>query len=169
MANYSIGQVIVYGNLGVCRVENVGALSFCGEPAKEYYTLKPFFTQNGDRIYVPTNTTTTIRPVVTPGDAASCLTSMQSMDVEVFCSRNQSLLMDHYQALMQTNSLDAHLKLFKELCRKEKMQKTRGKKMNATDQHFYKLTEQLLSEEFALSLHESPMDVRQKLRAAALS
>ena len=44
MAQYQAGTLVVYGNLGVHEIEKVGPQSFCGEPAKDYYTLRPTFS-----------------------------------------------------------------------------------------------------------------------------
>lgn len=167
MALFQNGQIIVYENVGVCRVENVGPMDFMGGKAREYYTLRPLFTSNNDRIYIPTSTEAFMRPVIGAEEAGDCLETMKNTDVTIFCCKNQSLLMEHYQELMQRHSIREHMKLFKEICQKEHLQKSKGRKLNAVDQHFYKLTEQLLSEELAVSLQQSPGDMRKKLRAAA--
>lgn len=169
MALFHKGQLIIYGNIGVCEVESIGRMTFFGDSAKEYYTLRPFFTKNNDRIYIPTDTEAFMRPVIEAEEAASYLNAMKAADVSIFCCKNQSLLMGHYQEMMQSHQLLDSMKLFKEICRKESMQKSKGRKLNAVDQHFYKLTDQLLSEEFALSLKESPRDASQRLHAAALA
>ena len=49
MAKYQAGMLVVYGNLGVREIETVGPQSFCGEPAKDYYTLRPYFSDSYDR------------------------------------------------------------------------------------------------------------------------
>lgn len=54
MAKYQAGMLVVYGNLGVREIETVGPQSFCGEPAKDYYTLRPYFSDSHDRSYIPT-------------------------------------------------------------------------------------------------------------------
>ena len=54
MAQYQEGTLVVYGNLGIHEIERVGPQSFCGEPAKDYYTLRPYFSDSHDRSYIPT-------------------------------------------------------------------------------------------------------------------
>lgn len=169
MSFYQPGQFIMYGNLGVCRVEAVSPLSFTREHPREYYTLRPLYAGSNDRIYVPTSTATFMRPILKPEEVASSLESMKTADVPIFCSRNQAALTTHYQDLLHSNELLDRMKLFKELSQKEALQKRQGKKLNATDMHFYKLTEQLISEEFALAMNETPVAARAKLHSAALS
>ena len=63
MAKYQAGMLVVYGNLGVREIETVGPQSFCGEPAKDYYTLRPYFSDSHDRSYIPTEKEDVLRPV----------------------------------------------------------------------------------------------------------
>ena len=169
MSFYQPGQFIMYGNFGVCEVKAIGPMSFSDSRPKEYYTLRPLYAGSNDRIYVPTSTDTFMRPILKPEEAVSSLESMKAADVSIFCSRNQAALMTHYQDMLHSNDLLDRMKLFKELSRKEALQKRHGKKLNATDMHFYKLTEQLISEEFALAMDETPAEMRTTLHRAALS
>lgn len=43
MSRFQAGALVVYGNLGVHEVEGIGLRHFCDEPAREYYTLRPYF------------------------------------------------------------------------------------------------------------------------------
>ena len=41
---YEIGQLIVYGNEGVCRVEEIGTPKISGvDKHRDYYTLAPIY------------------------------------------------------------------------------------------------------------------------------
>ena len=46
MSRFQAGALVVYGNLGVHEVEGVGLRHFCDEPAREYYTLRPYFSDS---------------------------------------------------------------------------------------------------------------------------
>lgn len=169
MALFHPGQVIVYGNVGVCEVEGVRTMNLTGNISKEYYTLRPFFSQNSDRIYIPIDTGAYTRPVLSAEEAASALETLRTTDVKAFTARSSPLLAAHYQERMQSHALADHLTLYKEICQKEARQKECGRKLNSVDLHFYQQAEQLLSEEFAFSLHETPAEARKTLREAALS
>ncbi len=54
MSRFQAGALVVYGNLGVHEVEGVGLRRFCDETAREYYTLRPYFSDSHDRSYIPT-------------------------------------------------------------------------------------------------------------------
>ena len=63
MSRFQAGSLVVYGNLGVHEVEGVGLRHFCDEPAREYYTLRPYFSDSHDRSYIPTAKKGALRPV----------------------------------------------------------------------------------------------------------
>mgnify|MGYP000618155940 CR=1 FL=1 len=63
MSRFQAGALVVYGNLGVHEVEGVGLRHFCDEPAREYYTLRPYFSDSHDRSYIPTAKEGVLRPV----------------------------------------------------------------------------------------------------------
>ncbi|MDE6951262.1 MAG: CarD family transcriptional regulator, partial [Lachnospiraceae bacterium] len=46
---FKVGEYVVYGNTGVCRVEGIGPLPI-GSSDKDYYTLVPVYGRNS-RIY----------------------------------------------------------------------------------------------------------------------
>ena len=50
---YQIGEHIMYKNIGICVVEEIGKPGFSADKAKEYYTLRPLDATGNARIYVP--------------------------------------------------------------------------------------------------------------------
>ena len=62
MSRFQAGALVVYGNLGVHEVEGVGLRRFCDESAREYYTLRPYFSDSHDRSYIPTEKEAALRP-----------------------------------------------------------------------------------------------------------
>ena len=51
MQKYKVGDFVMCGMSGSCKVEEIGPLSF-GGPDKIYYSLKPVYDSR-DTIYVP--------------------------------------------------------------------------------------------------------------------
>lgn len=82
---------------------------------------------------------------------------------------NQTMLAEHYQAMIHTNDFYEYLKLFKELYRKQNTQRGRGRKVNAMDSHFYQMVEHVLREELAAAFGESQVDANKQLIAAVSS
>lgn len=66
MVLFHPGQMLVYGNVGVCQVEAVGTSKFLRGESREYYTLPPVYSKHKEKIYLPTGTAAYLRPPVTP-------------------------------------------------------------------------------------------------------
>ena len=166
MAKYQEGTLVVYGNLGVHEIETVGPQSFCGEPAKDYYTLRPYFSDSHDRSYIPTEKEGVLRPVSSAEQITAEFEKITAEETSVPASNNQTVLAEHYQAMVHTNDFYEYLKLFKELYQKQAAQRSKGRKVNAMDSYFYQMVERVLREELAVAFSESQEDVSKRLIAA---
>ena len=59
---FAVGDLIVYSETGVCRVEQVGPPPFDPKTKREYYTLSPLNCR--ETIYVPVDTQVFMRPIL---------------------------------------------------------------------------------------------------------
>ena len=159
MSRFQAGSLVVYGNLGVHEVEGVGLRHFCDAPAREYYTLRPYFSDSHDRSYIPTAKEDALRPVVSAQQAAADLARIKTEKLPGV----QTALAEHYQALLHTNDFYQYLTLFKELGQKQTQQQSRGRKINAMDTYFYQMVERVLREELAVAFGESQQEAGRRL------
>ena len=143
MSRFQAGALVVYGNLGVHEVEGVGLRRFCDESAREYYTLRPYFSDSHDRSYIPTEKEAALRPVTTAQQAEADLARIKAEKLPIPAGV-QTALAEHYQALLHTNDFYQYLTLFKELGQKQTQQQSRGRKINAMDAYFYQMVERVL-------------------------
>lgn len=143
MSRFQAGALVVYGNLGVHEVETVGLRRFCDEPAREYYTLRPYFSDSHDRSYIPTEKEAALRPVTPAQQAEADLARIKAEKLPIPAGV-QTALAEHYQALLHTNDFYQYLTLFKELGQKQTQQQSRGRKINAMDAYFYQMIERVL-------------------------
>lgn len=162
MSRFQVGALVVYGNLGVHAVEGVGLRRFGDEPAREYYTLRPYFSDSHDRSYIPTGKDDALRPVVSAQQAAAALERIKGEELPVPLGA-QAALAEHYQALLHTNDFYQYLRLFKELGQKQNQQQTRGRKINAMDAYFYQMVERALREELAVAFGASQQEAGGRL------
>lgn len=165
MSRFQAGALVVYGNLGVHEVEAVGLRRFCDEPAREYYTLRPCFSDSHDRSYIPMEKEEALRPVVSEQQAADAFAQIKTEELPIPAGV-QTALAEHYQALLRTNDFYEYLKLFKELHQKQTAQRSRGRKANAMDSYFYQTVKCVLQEELAVAFHESKEEADKRLVAA---
>ena len=93
---YGIGDLIVYGTEGVCRVEDIGVPALAGiNQERQYYTLKPLYREG--RIYAPVDTAMFMRPVITRDDADALIRDIEALTDKVpGCTDAQALLDEYY-------------------------------------------------------------------------
>lgn len=162
MSRFQAGALVIYGNLGVHEVEDVGLRRFGDEPAREYYTLRPYFSDSHDRSYIPTAKEDALRPVTPAQQAAVDLARIKAEKLPIPAGA-QPALAEHYQALLHTNDFYQYLTLFKELGQKQTQQQNRGRKINAMDAYFYQMVECVLREELAVAFGESQQEAGRRL------
>lgn len=162
MSRFQVGALVVYGNLGVHEVEDVGLRRFGDEPAREYYTLRPYFSDSHDHSYIPTEKDDALRPVTPAQQAAADLARIKAEKLPIPLGV-QAALAEHYQALLHTNDFYQYLILFKELGQKQHQQQTRGRKINAMDAYFYQMVERALREELAVAFGEPQQETGRRL------
>ncbi|MBQ3866203.1 MAG: CarD family transcriptional regulator, partial [Clostridia bacterium] len=76
MAAVKIGQLVRYGQAGVCEVREIVKMNAGGGEAM-YYALSPLFKPGSPVVYVPCDNeelTGRMRPLLTPGEIEDLLT-----------------------------------------------------------------------------------------------
>lgn len=148
---YQIGDLIIYGNQGVCKVEAVGIPDIPGvDKDRIYYTLCPLY-QNG-KIFTPIDTSVFMRPIITYTEVKQLIALIPSIREDVYNSSNVRLLEDHYQESMQTHNCYDLIKVIKTVYSKNEITVGQGKKLGQIDERFMKRAEDLLCGEFAVVL-----------------
>ena len=94
---YDIGDYVVYGHNGICRVEDITNPGFSGvDKDKKYYVLQPLNTK-GSRIYSPVNNKKVlIRSVMTSEEAEKFIEEIPM--VEVLWIGNEKMREESYKA-----------------------------------------------------------------------
>ena len=76
---FSIGEYIVYGVEGVCRVEEAGKLKVAGlDKNRAYYRLRPYY--HDGTIYTPVDGKAVIRPVLTREELGRLLPRLPELE-----------------------------------------------------------------------------------------
>ncbi|MGX4601238.1 CarD family transcriptional regulator [Faecalimicrobium sp. JNUCC 81] len=148
---YKIGEFIIYGNDGVCEVEDIGTLNISGISKKrDYYTLKPVY-ENG-KIYTPTDTSVFMRAIITYEEVQQLIELIPSMK-EMECNeKNSRLLQSHYKKFMETHECVDLLAVISGIYTKKANATTKGKKLGQIDEKFMKIAQGLINDEFSVVL-----------------
>jgi len=154
---FEVGELILYGTTGVCRVEAVGPPKDGSrlDPGKAYYTLSPLYEPGV--IYLPVDSKAFMRPVMSREEAMELICSIPSVQAQPFYSRDQRLMTEHYRSLFQTHSCEALIQLIKAVHQKNQQLSQNGKKMGLMEQQYLRRAVTLLHGELAAVL-EIPME-----------
>lgn len=157
---YEIGQYIIYGCEGVCRVEEIGPVQITGaQKDVDYYTLSSVY-QHG-KIYVPVEAHAYSRPVMTRAQAQALIEDIPNIPFEIFENNNPRLLGEHYQSFLKSNDCRELLKLIRAIHAKRQVAAEKGRKLGQVDERSYKQAEDKLHGELAVSLDIPVGEVRQ--------
>jgi CarD family transcriptional regulator len=155
---YQIGDLIIYGNMGVCRVMDVAVPSFCkGGEKKSYYLLEPLGQQG--EIYIPVDSKVFMRPVIHREEANRLIDLIPSMQAQAFHSTAMQELTQHYSAALNTHDCQDLIQLIMSIYAKKKYRQQRNQKFGTVDENYMKRAEELLNTEFSVALGIPPSEV----------
>ena len=160
---FQIGDLVIYGNTGVCRVEGYTTPKECStlkgmEESRQYYVLSPVY-QNGV-IYAPVeNPKAFMRAVISADEANRLIDSMPSVDAKAFHSSKMQELKAHYQAASNTHKCADLVELSMSIYAKKQYAVQQNRKFGQVDEHYMKQTEEMLYGEFATALGIEKADV----------
>ena len=148
---YQIGEYIVYGGEGVCRVEDVGELTISGSAkGKLYYTLSPLYREG--TIYIPVDTTVFMRPVLSRESAQALVRSIPDIEAKPLPGQSLRAVSEQYQQLIHSHSCTDMIQLIKTAYQKRQRKHAQGAKPSQLDERYMKRAEDLLYGELAVSL-----------------
>ncbi|MBR2779389.1 MAG: CarD family transcriptional regulator [Firmicutes bacterium] len=151
---FQVGDLIIYGNEGVCRVESIGApeMSDLVDMGSDrmYYTLDPLYKQG--KVYTPVDTSVFMRHIISKEDAMALIERIPEIDDSIFENRNIRILSELYQDTMKSHECADLVRVVKAVERKREIMIGKGKKLGQVDEKFYKKASDLLHGEFAVVL-----------------
>lgn len=155
---YQVGQRIVYGGEGVCRVEQIGPLDMRGaQKGVEYYTLVPLY--RAGKIFAPVDTTVYTRPVLTRDEVEDLIDRIPQLDEEIYENSNPRLLAEHYQAYLKSYDCEALFCLVRSIHAKGLKAADKGRHLGQVDERSMKRAEEMLHGEIAAALEMPVEDV----------
>lgn len=152
---YQVGQFILYGRTGVCRVDGTISKTVPGEkPARLYYVLHPVY-QNGS-IWAPVdsveNRTIFTRPVMSRDEAQALMERLPTLTAEPYYNPNQSQLREYYRQQLESLSGENLALLICSIYRKKQRAKAENRKPGTVDEQAFHDAENILYGELAISL-----------------
>ena len=150
---YQIGDLVVYGSIGVCKVDG---FSYPEKSAKAFYCLSPLY-QSGV-IHTPVESAKVpLRPVMSAESADELLSKLPTLRVEIFKERTIQQLAQKYQAVLQTGDPLQLMSLSLSVQLKRRQAEAQNRRLGMVDERYRKQAERLLYGELAVAL-EIPFD-----------
>lgn len=152
---YSINDMIIYGNSGVCKVMDICTPEIPGAvPGRLYYILQPVY--HNEKIYTPVDTDVFMRSIITAEEAQKLIDHISTLNDDILLNEdNQEIFEEHYKALWQTHDCTNLIKLIKALYFKKKSTVSLGKKFCEADERNLDRAEDALYSEFSTALNMS--------------
>lgn len=160
MKMYEIGDVVVFGAEGLCRIEEITEKKFGKEKIK-YYVLRQLDRENSVN-YVPVNNEKSVskmREVLTESEIRQII-SEDIPETSGWIENNRERQLAFKEIILYGDSRDL-IRLVRDLYIRRKEQAARGKKLHAADERIFKDAENIVFEEIAYALkipRENVMD-----------
>ena len=148
---FSKGEYVVSGNKGVCVVEDITTLDIAGvDKEREYYILKPVYMA-GSTVYVPVDTADgSLRRVLSREEADRLIQGIP--EIPLINISNDKLLEQEYRGCIRTNDCAEWIRVIKTIYLRKQKRLEAGRKVTAVDAKYYRLAEDNLYGELAVSL-----------------
>ena len=147
---YRVGDMVMYGSTGVCRVQRIGALDGSPQDNTQYYMPAPVF--DTEIIYTPVDTRAFMRPILTKEQAEALIARIPDIPEDVCTGCDIRLLSERYRACLRTHDNDDLIRLIKSVYLKNERAIHAGRHMGQIDQQYMKRAEKLLYGELAVAL-----------------
>ncbi len=155
---FNKGDTAVYGIYGICRIKDVGFMSFSGDrPKEKYYILSPVDNRTST-YYVPfSSADNSIRLPMTKKDIDALIESAKKRNID--WPENRQQRSDLFRRIIAGGISEDLVLLLGCLYSKQLDLSAHNKTLSSTDENFFIQAERLLHNEFAYSLGLSKEEV----------
>ena len=154
---HKVGDIIHYGNTGVCRVEAVEERK-TENGTRLFYCIRPLYQEC--TIFTPVdNEKVFMRPAISREEAQRLVDIIPTIEAEAYCSSVTRELVEHYEEAINTHSCRDLVELTMSIYKKRKNAAEHRKKFGSVDERFMKKAEDLLFGELAVAFGIDKSDV----------
>lgn len=156
---FEVGDYVVYGTNGVCKVEAVGRIdSSIMDNKRTFYTLIPFYSRTG-RIYVPVDSDkVSIRRILSKDEALTFIEGIK--DIETLWISDEKTRELTYKEALGTHDCHEYVRIIKTIYFRKEERIAEKKKLTATDERYFRMAEDQLYGELGVSLSMEKDKVR---------
>ena len=147
---FSVGQLVLYGTNGVCRVDEITE-KHIGNVKMEYYVLKPV-TSAASTLYVPTSNEQLVgkmRGVLTRDEIKEVLSNKPEAGEWIESKQERT---DFFKSVVSNGDCAALIGMIRQISFHRDRQLADGKRLHLSDERFLKEAEKMICEEFSMVL-----------------
>lgn len=159
---FEIGTFVVYGNTGICKIEDITTLDMPGANNDRLYYVLSSVRGNGNRDFLPVdNTKVVLRPVINESSVRELLDRFDK--IPEIQADNDKLREEQFREFAKRCDCECWISMLKTICTRKKERIAQGKKATATDERYYKLATEQLFNELAFSLEMEINEVEEMI------
>ncbi|MBO5486297.1 MAG: CarD family transcriptional regulator [Eubacterium sp.] len=148
MTVFEIGDYVVHGNSGVCRVEDIQEMNMGTDQKRLYYILVPLYT-SGSKLFVPVDGKRVVtRSVMTKKEAQKLLEEWD--EIETLLVENDKNREEIYKEALRSCDSRQWVKLIKTSYQRNQDRIKKGKKATTSDERYLHMAEDNLFGELAI-------------------
>lgn len=166
--SFNVGDQVIYGGNGVCKVSEIKDMSFFHEPPKKYYILEPIFSKQASTMYVPLDNEVMVskmQNVITRDEALKLISTLTTCDTEWIEDKNQRK--DKFNSIIAKGSREEMMAVIKTILNHQEQIREEGKRLNLQDEKALTEAMNRINAEFALVFDMTPEEVPDFVRATA--
>ena len=159
---FKVGDLVVYGNSGVCRVESIGPSALEGaDKSKDYYFLTPYFS-GSSRILIPCdNDKVVIRAIISREEATDLLNEISDIkELEITDEKNRE---QTYKDVMRRCDCKEIVSILKTIYFRKCARLAEGKKITASDEKYFLMAEEMLYGELSVALEVAKDKIKENV------
>ncbi|MBO5610117.1 MAG: CarD family transcriptional regulator [Eubacterium sp.] len=156
---FDVGDFIIYGSNGVCRITHIGPMKMPGVPKDRlYYTMVPCYIRDSE-IFTPVdNERVVMRKVMSKDEAEDFIQSISEIkELEIIEEKRREL---EYKQAVLTCEPEVLVSLIKTIYTRMEDRIAEGKKVTSSDSKYFHLAEESLYGELAISLDMEKEEVK---------
>lgn len=160
---FSVGDIIVYGAQGICKIDST-QIKQIGKLSAEYFVLRPVFSQS-TLLFVPVENkalTARMRPLLTADEAKSIIGGADKAQVIETNGENEKR--EEYKNILASNDRRKLLSLVKTIQYEKEARRKCGKKLNLNDEQTLVKAENLLYNELGFVLKIEPQELKNMIK-----
>ena len=159
---FEIGTYVVYGNTGICKIEDITTLDMPGANNDRVYYVLSSLRGKSNRDFLPVdNTKVVLRNVIDEKSAKELLDRFDA--IPEIQADNDKLREEQFREFAKRCDCECWIAMLKTISTRKKERIAQGKKVTATDERYYRLATEQLYNELAFSLEMEISEVEEMI------